>query len=117
MNITVNVVENAVCFVKMNDSLAAIMISNLLKNAYTHNMNDGSIEIEIDETSILFKNSGQKLPLDKDHIFDRFYQGSKKEGSTGLGLAIVKSIVDVENLNIQYYFEADKHCFEISIKF
>ena len=30
--------------------------------------------------------------LDAEHIFERFYQGAKKEGSTGLGLSIVDAV-------------------------
>ena len=51
---------------------------------------------------------------EKEHIFERFYQGSKKEGSTGLGLAIADSICRLQHLNIKYYFEQNEHCFEIS---
>ena len=51
--------------------------------------------------------------IDEEHIFERFYQGSKKEGSTGLGLAIADSICRLQHLNIRYYFEQEEHCFEI----
>ena len=44
--------------------------------------------------------------LDKDRIFDRFYQGSgKKEGSTGLGLALVKSICDRYSFRLDYTYD------------
>jgi len=51
---------------------------------------------------------------EKEHIFERFYQGTKKEGSTGLGLAIADSICRLQHLSIRYYFEQEEHCFEIS---
>ena len=36
--------------------------------------------------------TGAAQPLDAQRIFERFYQGKKKEGSTGLGLAIADAI-------------------------
>ena len=60
-----------------------------------------------------FRNSGAGRPLDATHIFERFYQGSKKEGSTGLGLAIADSICKLQHLTLRYYFEKDEHCFEL----
>ena len=67
----------------------------------------------LQKTALLSGNSGSGHPLDEEHIFERFYQGSKKEGSTGLGLAIADSICRLQHLNIRYYFEQEEHCFEI----
>ena len=101
----------------MNESLAVALLTNLLKNAFVHNMDGGRIQIIITKNSITFRNSGSGHPLDEEHIFERFYQGSKKEGSTGLGmpmaLAIADSICRLQHLNIRYYFEQEEHCFEI----
>ena len=100
----------------MNESLAIALLTNLLKNAFVHNVDEGHIRIIITKHSITFRNSGKKQPLDETHIFERFYQGHKKEGSTGLGLAITDSICRLQQLNLRYYFEQGEHCFEISSK-
>lgn len=99
--------------ITMNESLAASLLTNLLKNAFLHNVDGGHIHIEISSTTITFRNSGTEA-LDKQRIFDRFYQGSKKEGSTGLGLAIVSSICKMQQLHITYWFETGEHCFRIN---
>ena len=115
-NIEVSITEQANFHITMNESLAIALLTNLLKNAFVHNVDEGHIRIIITKHSITFRNSGEKQPLDETHIFERFYQGHKKEGSTGLGLAITDSICRLQQLNLRYYFEQGEHCFEISSK-
>lgn len=112
-NITVKLKSEGKFIVSMNDTLAVLMISNLLKNCFVHTQDNGAISIEITHNSVLFRNSGT-TPLDPTRIFERFYQGSKRENSTGLGLSIVDSICKLENLSIHYFFENNFHCFKIS---
>lgn len=113
-NIEVTIDEQDIFNVTINESLAVALLTNLLKNAFVHNIDGGHIRITVTKNSITFRNSGVKNPLDKEHIFERFYQGTKKEGSTGLGLAIADSICRLQHLSIRYYFEQKEHCFEIS---
>lgn len=113
-DIQTEIVEDGIFRVQMNESLATILITNLLKNAFVHNIDGGHIRIEIRPHSFMFRNSGVGQPLDEKRIFERFYQGAKKEGSTGLGLAIVDSICRLQNIGLRYYFENGEHCFEIS---
>ena len=115
-NIEVSITEQANFHITMNESLAIALLTNLLKNAFVHNVDEGHIRIIITKHSITFRNSGEKQPLDETHIFERFYQVHKKEGSTGLGLAITDSICRLQQLNLRYYFEQGEHCFEISNK-
>lgn len=115
-NIHLEVEETGIFRIKMNESLAIALLTNLLKNAYVHNIDNGHIHIEIANRYIAFSNSGAEHPLDTNHIFERFYQGNKKEGSTGLGLAITESICKMQRLNLDYYFSNKKHCFKISKK-
>ena len=115
-DIQTEIVEDGIFCVQMNESLATILITNLLKNAFVHNIDGGHIRIEITPHSFTFRNSGVGQPLDEERIFERFYQGAKKEGSTGLGLAIVDSICRLQNIGLRYYFENGEHCFEISEK-
>lgn len=115
-DIQTEIVEDGIFRVQMNESLATILITNLLKNAFVHNIDGGHIRIEITPHSFMFRNSGVGQPLDEKRIFERFYQSTKKEGSTGLGLAIVDSICRLQNIGLRYYFENGEHCFEISEK-
>lgn len=52
--------------------------------------------------------------LDGERIFERFYQGSKKEGSTGLGLALVNAVGRYYGLRVAYRFESGRHVFSVA---
>lgn len=99
--------------VLMNDSLSRIMVNNLLKNAFTHNKQGGSIEVFLNEKSLTVKNSGDKA-LDTEKIFDRFYKTSdaKRQDSSGLGLAILKLISEICGFGLTYSFN-EGHIFTI----
>ena len=102
--------------VEMNDSLATVLVTNLLKNAFVHNVDGGVIRIETSWQAFVIRNTGSEA-LDGKRIFERFYQGKKKEGSTGLGLALADTICKMSQLQIRYFYEKDLHCFEISKSF
>ena len=113
-NIKVEVQERSRLAVRMNESLATALVTNLLKNAYVHNVDNGYIRIEIDASQIIFCNSAVAGALDGERIFDRFYQGSKKKGSTGLGLAIVKAIGNHYGIAVAYRYFEGEHRFILS---
>ena len=113
-DITLTVEEEGELYCRMNETLAVVLITNLLKNAFVHNINKGSIRIVISSSGIRFGNTASGSALDASRVFDRFYQGSKKkEGSTGLGLAIVDAVCRHSSLKIRYRFEEDMHWFEV----
>ncbi len=112
-NIRLTLKENATCHMQLNETLATVLITNLLKNAYVHNVDNGEIRVEINKDSVSFSNSGQPEALDEKRIFERFYQGTKKEGSTGLGLAIVAAICRQFSLDIRYRFVNNMHVFSV----
>lgn len=113
-NITAEVTESGTLYLWMNESLSTILLTNLLKNAFVHTVEGGCIWVEITEHCCTIRNTAAGGPLDDSRIFDRFYQGSKKEGSTGLGLAIADSICRLQSLRLRYYWEDGAHCFELS---
>ena len=98
----------------MNETLAVVLVTNLLKNAFVHNIDKGEIRIVITSSGIRFGNTGNGEPLDGKRIFERFYQGKKKEGSTGLGLAIVDAVCRQYQLRVSYSAVDGMHCFEVS---
>ena len=98
--------------VEMNESLAATLVTNLIKNAFVHSSNGGEVHISIAGRTLTISNAGEE-PLDKEHIFERFYQAARKEGSTGLGLALVAAICRYYNLRLEYFFADGKHHFEV----
>lgn len=98
--------------VNMNRDLALILLSNLYKNAITHNHTGGSIRIDMDRNVLSVSNTGNAQALDAKRIFKRFQKESKQKSSTGLGLAIVKAIADVYGFSIVYSYETE-HTFTI----
>ena len=100
--------------VRMDDSLATTMVTNLLKNAFLHTAEGGTIKISLGGGLFSVSNSGES-ELDKARLFDRFYT-SGKSGSTGLGLALVKSITDFYSFAMEYSFEDGWHRFTIRLQ-
>lgn len=112
--ITLDIQEKATFRVQMNETLAVVLVTNLLKNAFVHNIDKGMIRVEITSSSIRFGNTGADMALDDKRIFERFYQGSRKrEGSTGLGLAIVHAICRQCRLQVRYRFLDGMHWLEV----
>lgn len=103
--------EEGMLLCTMNESLASTLVANLLKNAYVHNHEGGSIEITITATALVIANTSSGKPLDVSLLFSRFARQSKHHESTGLGLAIVKSIADLYSIRIDYLYESGMHKF------
>lgn len=115
-NIKIDIDEKAELTTEIDVSLANIVVSNLLRNAIFHNVQNGNVNIEISEKKIQISNTGFKIPLNEQKIFSRFYKSETDQNGTGLGLAIVKAICDLYNFSISYHFENTLHCFEIRLK-
>lgn len=100
--------------VQMNDMLANMLITNLLKNAFVHNVESGILHIDIQKEFFSIQNSGVSAPLDSVKIFQRFYQQQKNEGNTGLGLAIADAVCKHSSLILEYVYYTGVHEFRIS---
>ena len=96
----------------MNGSQAAPLARNLLKNAFDRTEAGGHIAITVGSKQLCISKDG-KQPLDAEHIFDRFFQGEKKEGSTGLGLALVKAVCRYYGLGLEYRYVDGRHTFTV----
>lgn len=112
--IFVEIKEEGFLYLTMNETLAVMLFTNLLKNAFVHNIDGGLIRITISSHRVIFSNTGVERALETAHIFERFYRGNNKEGSTGLGLAIVDTICKMQSMELRYYYKDKKHCFEIN---
>jgi signal transduction histidine kinase len=107
--VEIRVKEKTEVLLTMNEELAVILVTNLIKNAIVHNHKNGYVEIVIDKTNFNVENSGEPIPLDGEKIFQRFYATGNDAGSTGLGLAIVHSICKLYGFHLQYYFDRSHH--------
>lgn len=98
----------------LNESLASTLIANLVKNAFVHNYEEGSIRLSIDRRTLLIANTAHSGPLDTEALFNRFARQTRQKDSTGLGLAIVKSIADLYTIRIEYGYEQEMHSFRLT---
>ena len=84
----------------------ALILDNLLENAYYYTAEDGDITIALrqagDEVQVDVQDSGIGIPPDlQPRVFDRFYRGEHPyvlaTSGTGLGLSIVQNLVEMHN--------------------
>jgi signal transduction histidine kinase len=95
--------------VKMNETLADVMITNLLSNAVRYNTDNGYIECRIDNEKLIVSNSGEQLDFDPMLLFNRFAKAGNNPNSVGLGLSIVKKIADHYYMPITYTCKDSVH--------
>lgn len=112
-DIAVSVREEARLTFVLNETLAVTLVTNLLKNAFVHNTDGGRLVITLTADTFCISNTGVRHPLDRTKIFERFYKGSKPEGSTGLGLSIVAGICKLSGLEVHYEYRDEMHHFSI----
>ena len=96
-------------FLKMNESLAEILISNLLLNAIKHNHMAGKISVFLDSNTLSVVNTGSDPVGDTSALFQRFAKNSSAPDSLGLGLSIVKSICDSCHFTLSYLVKGGEH--------
>ncbi|SFU09102.1 Signal transduction histidine kinase [Algoriphagus locisalis] len=113
-NVEITVDKFAILSYQMDESLASILVSNLLRNAIFHNVEGGKVQVEIQENSLRIRNTGKHEALDSSKIFDRFQKETSSNSSTGLGLAIVHAICKLYGFEVKYSFDG-AHCFKVNM--
>jgi signal transduction histidine kinase len=98
----------------MNETLAEILIINLLTNAIKHNIKKGSIKVELTKKYLMVSNTGKKPDIDPALYFERFKKESSSIDSLGLGLSIVKKICEAYGFEINYRYEEMLHILTVS---
>jgi signal transduction histidine kinase len=114
--ITVTVEANDPAVVKMNETLAEVLISNLISNAVRYNIDGGFIKCYINNDYLEISNSGIPLKADPELLFRRFHKISENPQSVGLGLSIVKKITDTYRMKIIYTCNDNIHKMRLEYK-
>ncbi len=117
-NLSVEVREKSALKIRMNETLASVLLNNLLKNAFAYTSEGGRIEAVVTSRSVSVSNSATGGPLDPVVIFRRFYRGggsTGSENSAGLGLALVESICRLYGFRISYEFVENRHIFTVTV--
>ena len=92
-----NTVVNIYCLANPNidaeRTLLSIVVSNLIRNAYTFTPS-GTVAVTIDDNSITVKDTGTGIRSEEiGKVFQKHFKGTGSTGS-GIGLSLVKRICD-----------------------
>lgn len=103
INLNVDVDSEILLSVDLNWTIEALV--NIIKNAYEHTDEGGSISIEVKNnpiyTMISITDTGEGIsPEDMPHVFERFYKGKHNKESIGIGLNMAKKIIDMQGYEI-----------------
>ena len=99
--------------VKGNKLMLEILITNLIKNAVYHNIEDGFIDVRVINNMLVIKNSGEEINNSQENFFKRYNSGIKESSSTGLGLSIINKICDVNNYKLNFHFFKSTYLMEV----
>ena len=99
--------------VNINEELAVILVTNLLKNAFLHSVDGSIVSVSIEGGVFAVENDGEQ-ELEADRLFDRFYKDGKS-GGTGLGLALVGAVARYYNTAVEYSFVGGRHRFTVNL--
>ncbi|WP_026965922.1 sensor histidine kinase [Algoriphagus terrigena] len=100
-------------WLEIHPFVAEVLLTNLIGNSIKHNIDHGSIHIELNPDHLRIENSGKAPKNDPEEFLERFKKGSELPDSIGLGLAIVKQICVNYGFRIFYYYENNMHVIRI----
>jgi signal transduction histidine kinase len=112
LNIAVDVTADETT-VNANATLVEVLVTNLVKNAFLHNVPHGFVHIKLESNSLLITNPSESKSLPKEKLFQRFFKQGQSKESWGLGLAISKRICEVNNWELLYSAQSTTHTFTI----
>ena len=88
-------------FYEINKDDFIRLFNNLFSNAIKYNKTDGNIDIILQNSELIIKDSGIGISKDKiKDIFNRYYRATNQSGGFGLGLNIVNMICKTYNITI-----------------
>lgn len=99
--------------IQINEYLLDVLLNNLLGNAIKYNLIGGKINIELNESNLIIKNTGNPLTMPTEQLFERFQKDSSTSDSLGLGLALAKQICDTYNFQISYVYNDGWHILKV----
>jgi len=105
---------NVAVAIRMDASLAQMVLNNLVSNAIRHNQLQGMLRVALTPHALIIQNTGEAPAINVDEVFGRFKKGNRLLDSVGIGLAIVKKICDLYEYPISYHYENGWHTVTIN---
>ncbi len=102
-----------IVWLEIHPFVAEVLLNNLIGNAIKHNVQEGTIHIELNSEFLRIENSGAPPKSDPEEYLERFKKGSDHPESVGLGLAIINQICKNYGFKLFYYFENNRHVIRI----
>jgi signal transduction histidine kinase len=96
-----------------NATLLDVLITNLIKNAFLHNVKNGIVDIKLQNNGFEITNTSQHSELPREKLFQRFFKQGQNKESWGLGLAISKRICEINSWRLLYSSDSKKHTFAV----
>jgi signal transduction histidine kinase len=90
--------------VRTHPYLLDILLSNLLMNAIRHNLENGFINLHLDQHTLTIDNAGPAPASTTEELFGRFKKGNASGESIGIGLSIARKIAESNNMKIAYTY-------------
>lgn len=109
-------VANENLLVELDPYLAEMLVNNLISNAIKHSLQNDTIVIVTNSSSILISNPGDHAIKNPEKLHLRFYREQNNLKSTGLGLSIVQKICDLYGFKMDYRFDNKQHLFSINFQ-
>jgi len=107
LNIQISIPESF--SINANPTLLEKMLSNLLSNAFKHNVDHGWIKINLNSKKLIVENSGPDPGIPVNELFDRYKKGFQSSSSFGLGLAIIQEIAVFHRWLVDYSYDNSRH--------
>jgi len=95
--------------VKANAVLIDILLSNLINNAFVHNIPNGYIHIQLNSRALMIENTGHPIKGETERLFERFKKGREESKTTGLGLSLVQRICGIYHFDLYYHYAENIH--------
>jgi signal transduction histidine kinase len=95
--------------IKANASLIDILLSNLINNAFIHNIPNGYIDVRLDNKVLVIENTGHSIEGETGRLFERFKKGREESKTTGLGLSLVQRICGIYHFDLHYHYGENIH--------
>jgi signal transduction histidine kinase len=114
LSVTAEIRQDAT--VNANPVLVDLLFTNLIKNAFSHNVPQGSVHLVVDHKACTISNTSSSEAIPEEKLFQRFYKQSIYKDSWGLGLALVKKICTINQWHITYSKQDTIHSFTVQYR-